>query len=43
MIIGLDLGNLTTTCIGEATEITFESRFKEFQDIDTEKPKLKEN
>jgi len=34
MIIGLDLGNLTTTCIGEATEITFESRFKEFQDID---------
>ena len=34
MIIGLDLGNLTTTCIGEEKEITFESRLKEFQDID---------
>lgn len=34
MIIGLDLGNLTTTCIGENKKITFESRLKEFQDID---------
>ena len=34
MIIGLDLGNLTTTCIGENKQITFESRLKEFQDID---------
>lgn len=34
MIIGLDLGNLTTTCIGENKQITVESRLKEFQDID---------
>lgn len=33
MIIGLDLGNLTTTCIAENKAITFESRLKEFQDI----------
>lgn len=33
MIIGLDLGNLTTTCIADNKMITFESRLKEFQDI----------
>lgn len=35
MIVGLDVGNLTTVCVSEDKEIVFESRLKEYQDINS--------
>ena len=35
MILGLDIGNLTTVCVSEDKEIVFESRLKPFQGLNT--------
>ena len=33
MIVGLDIGNLTTVCVSENNEVIFESRLKLYQQI----------
>lgn len=35
MILGLDIGNLTTVCVSEDKEIVFESRLKPYQGLNT--------
>lgn len=35
MILGLDIGNITSICIGEDTEFIVESRIKDYEELNS--------